>query len=339
MKALCLKEPYQMSIEEVNKPVLTEDNAIVKMEMCGICGSDITAYKGVNPTVKYPVIGAGHEGIGVITEIGQNEKGLKVGDRVALEPYIPCRKCHSCKEERFNNCVNIQVAGVHTGGMMTEYFSHPVSLLYKVPEELSLEKATLVEPLTIALHGVTRAQVKPGEFCIVTGAGPIGLLAALVVRAYGATPILVDILEDRLKFANSIGIELTYNSNNNDGLVEYLKKVTNGKLPEALVDCTGSSFIISKMHDYVCHGGRIAIVGWPKSEVMVNIVRCIQKELAIFPSRNSNKKFPEAIDLINSGKIDVEKLITKIINIDATEDTIKDIIENPNNYMKVLVRI
>lgn len=338
MKMLCLPEPGKLEIRDMPKPVLTEGQAIIKMDMCGICGSDVTAYRGVNPTMKYPVNGLGHEGVGIIEEIGDNDKGLKQGDRVALEPYVPCNKCHMCAVGRFNNCADIRVCGVHKDGMMTEYFSHPVQLLYKLPDELSFTHAALVEPLTIGLHGATRARVSKGEHCVVFGAGIIGLMASFACINYGATPILIDVLQKRLDYAKELGIPYVFNSQEGD-VETYLKKVTGGKLPEAMIDCTGAPVILENMHNYVCHGGRIALVGWPHNPVSINTVRMTQKEIDILPSRNSNAKFPEAIQLVNEGKVPTDAIITKVIKLAEVEDTIKDMIQNPSDYLKVIVEI
>lgn len=338
MKMLCLPEPGKLEIRDMPKPVLTEGQAIIKMDMCGICGSDVTAYRGVNPTMKYPVNGLGHEGVGIIEEIGDNDKGLKPGDRVALEPYVPCNKCHMCAVGRFNNCADIRVCGVHKDGMMTEYFSHPVQLLYKLPDELSFTHAALVEPLTIGLHGATRARVSKGEHCVVFGAGIIGLMASFACINYGATPILIDVLQKRLDYAKELGIPYVFNSQEGD-IETYLKEVTGGKLPEAMIDCTGAPVILENMHNYVCHGGRIALVGWPHNPVSINTVRMTQKEIDILPSRNSNAKFPEAIQLVNEGKVPTDAIITKVIKLAEVEDTIKDMIQNPSDYLKVIVEI
>ena len=338
MRILEMPQPEKMELCNVAEPANREGCAKIRIEYCGICGSDLTAYTGKTPTVKYPIEGIGHEGIGVITEISEPSMGLKVGDRVALEPYIPCLKCHMCAVERYNNCADIRVAGVHTGGMMADYVVFPTRLLHKVPDGLDPLDAALTEPLTIGLHAATRARVAAGEFCLITGAGPIGLLAALGVKSKGATPILVDIVDDRLHFAQECGIEKTFNSTSGD-LVEYLKEVTGGLLPQAMIDCTGSPAILGAMHDYVCHGGRIAMVGWPKGPVTINTVRCTQKELDLCPSRNSNKQFPTALSLIAGGKIPTRKIITKVVELEDTEKVMLDMMAHPDHYMKVVVKL
>lgn len=337
MKILEMPQAGTLLLREVDEPVRSSNTAKIKMEYCGICGSDLTAYTGKNPTVRYPVDGIGHEGIGVITEIGENEQALCVGDRVAISPYIPCLQCHMCAEERFNNCADIRVAGVHTGGVMAEYITFPNHLLHKVPAKLDPLTAALAEPLTIGLHAAARARVTEGDYCVITGAGPIGLLAALGVKSKGATPILVDIVDERLQFAQECGIAHTFNSAAGDVLA-YLHDVS-GTMPQAMLECTGSPFILAEMHNYVRHGGRIALVGWPKGPVTVNTVRCIQKELDIHPSRNSNKQFPTALALLAQGAIPSDKIITKLVALEDAESVMQDMLQNPGAYMKVVVKL
>lgn len=339
MRTLSIFAPGQLAMEDRPCPQLTEGNAIVKIEMCGICGSDVTAYAGTNPTMRYPIHGLGHEGVGVITGIGENARGLQVGDRVALEPYVPDYTCHMCQVGRFNNCAHLQVCGVHKDGMMTEYFSHPISLLYKLPEDLPWEKAALVEPLTIGFHGATRARVAAGEHVVVFGAGTIGLMAAFACRSYGAVPIIVDVVQSRLDFAKEeLGMPYVFNSRTGD-VEAFLQEVTGGKLCEAMIDCTGAPPVLGNMHNYVCHGGRIAMIGWPHSDVTINQIRLMQKEIDLCPSRNSCGKFPEAIDLIHKGELPIHKLLTKVIALEEVERTIQDMTIHPGDYLKVVTKI
>ncbi len=339
MKALSITGAKELVMEDLPVPVLTRGNAVVKMAMCGICGSDLTAYMGTNPTVRYPIHGLGHEGVGIITEIGKNDRGLKVGDRVALEPYIPDHTCHMCRIGRYNNCVDIHVCGVHKDGMMSEYFLHPVDLIHKLPDSLDFRRAALVEPLTIGLHGAARAHVSEGEYVVIFGVGTIGLMAAFACRSYKATPILIDIVEERLGYAaNKLGMPYTYNSKNGE-VSEYLRKVTCGKMPDVMIDCTGAPPILASMHDYVCYGGRIVLVGWSHNSVTINTVRCMQKELDIYTSRNSCGKFPEAIRILKEDRFPIEKLITKVVNLEDTDETMQDMVLNSGNYLKVIVEI
>ena len=235
MKVVSMPQKKEIVIKDLPRPVLESGMAVVKMELCGICGSDLTAYLGTNPTNVYPIDGIGHEGVGTIEEIGDNDRGLKAGDRVALEPYVPCNDCHMCRVKRYNTCENLRVCGVHKDGMMAEYFLHPISLLHKLPETLDFYKASLVEPLTIGLHALTRSKVKEGEFCVIFGAGTIGLLASFGCMGYGATPILVDVLQKRLDRARELGIKNTFNSTAGKKIEDYLPEVCGGALPDMML--------------------------------------------------------------------------------------------------------
>ena len=338
MHALTMPEPGKVICQELNMPVRSVDSALVRMVCCGICGSDITAYKGSNPTVRYPIVGIGHEGIGVIEDIAPNDKGLKNGDRVALEPYIPCGECHECVIGRYNNCEHLHVAGVHTSGMMMDYVSHPVSLIHKLTDCIDDIDAALAEPFSIGLHGVARGMISKGEVCVVMGAGPIGILTAFGVMSRGATPIIVDIIQTRLDDAISLGIPYAFNNKGNE-LPEFIRSVNDGNLADAFIDCTGSPASLLTFHEYVRHGARCVLLGWPKDIVQVNTIRCMQKELDILTSRNSKDKFPEAIKLIADGFLPARKMITKVITMEEFKDTLEDMIRSPQDYMKVIVRI
>lgn len=338
MRIVNLKEPKKVSIEDTPYPKLEEKCAIVKIKYCGICGSDTGAFKGSNPTVKYPIIGLGHEGIGIIQEIGENEKGLKKGDRVTLEPYINCTKCHQCLKGRFNNCTDIKVCGVHTTGMMSDYFSHPIRLIHKVPDNLSLREAVLTEPFTIGLHAATRGKAAKGDKCLIFGAGIIGLMAGFAVKTYGGSPIICDIVQERLDKAKEMGFENVCNSASED-LGEYVKEMTNGKMADVIIDCTGSPFVIKNLHLYIAYGGRIVLVGWPNKPVEINTIKCMQKETNIYTCRNSNQKFPEAMELIEKGVLPVDKMISGFVKVEEIQKALSDIIERPQDYLKVVVEM
>ena len=338
MKILCLEEPGKLRIREEAKPQLQDGHVLVKMELCGICGSDVNAYRGINPTMKYPINGLGHEGVGIVQAVADNVKNIKPGDRVVLEPYVPCGQCYMCKQMRYNNCVRLKLCGVHKDGMMAEYFLHPASLCHKIPADLSFSYAVLAEPFTIGLHAASRAEITKGERCVIFGAGVIGLMTAFACINYGAVPILVDILPERVDYARRLGISYVFCSAQGD-VEAYLKEITDGKLPEKMIDCTGSQTVLSKMQDYVSYGGKITLVGWPSKPVTINTIRLTQKEIDIIPSRNSNKKFGEAIQLIYTNKLPAKALITKTITLEEVEDTIKAMIQSPAQYLRVLVTV
>jgi len=222
---------------------------------------------------------------------------------------------------------------------MAEYFLHPVSLIYKIPEDLDFRQAALIEPLTIGLHALTRSKVKQGEFCVIFGAGTIGLLAGLGCMGYGATPILVDVVQKRLDRAKELGIKYTFNPASGKKIEEYLPEVCGGALPDVMLECTGSPAVAANMHEMVRFGGRISLVGWSKDLISFNSFRSMRKELDIYGCRNSLGKFPEAIEMVGNGTIPTEGIISKTVKLEEMEVTIQDMIDNPADYLKVLVNM
>lgn len=335
MKIINIPQPMKIEVADMPRPELKDGYAVVKIEYCGICGGDPNAFKGGNPTVRYPIVGLGHEGVGYIEEIGENDRGLKVGDKVTLEPYIPCHHCPQCAKGHFNNCEHIHVCGVHTTGMMCEHFRHPLELIHKVADDLPLQEAVLVEPFTIGLHAATRVGVEKGDVCLVFGAGVIGLMSAFAIRHYGAEPVIVDVVQERLDAAKEMGFAVC-NSKTQD-LQAYMQKRTDGHMADVIIECTGSPFVLKDLHLYCAYGARVALVGWPKKPVELNTIKCMQREVTIYTSRNSNRKFPEAIELIQNHFLPAEKIVTNVIRPEQVEETMNDILEHPQNYLKVIV--
>ena len=200
MQAILINAPKDISMKEVRKPKRKENEVLIKVRGMGICGSDIAAYKGINPLVTYPRI-IGHEIAGEVLEAPEGETEIMPGDRVVIEPCVYCGKCYPCMNKKTNCCENLTVRGVHIDGGMSEFCFHPRHLVHKVPDTVSWKHLAMVEPLTISIHAVKRARLAKGEHLVVTGAGPIGLLAALYALVIGAVPILVDPIDERLAFA------------------------------------------------------------------------------------------------------------------------------------------
>ena len=179
MKAVYMEKPWEIKISDIPVPEPQEGEALLKIHSAGICGSDIGAFRGANNLVSYPRV-IGHELAGEIVSLNSGEpKGLHVGDKVVVDPYLYCGHCYPCSIGRTNCCTNLRVLGVHVDGGMSEFFAHPVDMLVKVPDDMPWEFIPMAEPLTIALHGLHRLQVKAGEHIVIIGAGTIGLLAAI----------------------------------------------------------------------------------------------------------------------------------------------------------------
>lgn len=336
MKAVYLEKPWQITLADIEQRPLRPEEALVKIRSAGICGSDIAAFRGTNSLVSYPRV-IGHELAGEILSIpSKNRNGLKMGDRVIVDPYLYCGHCYPCSLGRTNCCTSLKVLGVHVNGGMTETFAHPADLLVKVPDEIPWALIPLAEPLTIALHGLHRLKLKSNEHIAIFGSGPIGLLAAMVALHYGAHPIMIDLVEERLRLASQLGIQHTVNVNT-DILLERISEITNGRMVECVMEASGANSAIRNTLDVVSHAGRIALTGWPKQDTAFPTDIITKKELDIRGARTSAGEFEEALKLIATGAVNTKRILTKTVMVDEAPEIIRDIEKNPGNYLKVNV--
>ena len=337
MKAVYMEKPGGIEIRDISQRQPGRDEALLKIYAAGICGSDIGAFRGTNVLVSYPRV-IGHELAGEIISIPENSKGLKAGDRVVVDPYLYCGTCYPCSIGRTNCCTSLRVLGVHVEGGMSETFAHDKEMLHLVPRDIPWELVPMAEPLSIALHGLHRLEVKAGEHLAIFGAGPIGLLAAMAAMHYGAEPIVTDIVEDRLAFARGLGVRHTVNLLREDP-VKAVADITKGRLAECVMEASGANAAILSAMDVVSHAGRIALTGWPKEPTLIPTDRITRKEIDIRGARTSAGEFGEAVSLIQTGRVDVRKILSKVITLDEVPDTIRDIDKNPGAYLKVNVLI
>ena len=340
MKAVKIEKPWEIACVEQNRPEKPgKGQALIRIMTAGVCGSDIGAFRGTNKLVSYPRV-IGHELAGIIEAIDEedNPKGFKVGDKVIVDPYVYCGHCYPCSIGRTNCCVDLHVLGVHIDGGMAEYFCHPSRLLVKMPDNMDWVLAAMAEPLTISLHGVHRGALKAGEHVAIYGAGTIGVLAGMVAQAYGAHATIIDLVQERLDFAKSVGVENIINSGKED-VVARINEITNGVGAQLVMECTGANPCIRQTLDIVSNAGRITFTGWPSKETSLPTDMITKKEVDIRGARTSAGEFEEAIELINSGKVDIRRILTKVVSMDEAPETIRDIEKNPGNYLKVVVNV
>ena len=338
MKALYLEKKYDLYVKEVEEPKPRKKHGIVKVKMSGVCGTDVHSFSGNNANTIYPLV-IGHEAVGTIEQIEENEKGLKAGDRVVMEPYMGCGECFACRRGRYNACKNLQTYGVHRDGMMEEKVSIPVEKIYKLPDSITDEQACMIEPFAIGIHAVHRAEVEQGEVCLIIGAGAIGLICGMIVKVYGGTPVFFDPVDERLEKAKEMGFEHVYN-NVKGNPVPYLEKLTGGDMPSVIFECSGAKPVLENLHQYISQCGKIVLIGWPHvpfSEIDTgNITR---KELTILGSRNSSGCFEESIDLVAHKKVNADSFISHIVTMEEAKETLEDMLKNPGKYMKVIIKI
>lgn len=340
MKAVLLQSPHNIFITDVPEPIRAQGHVLIQVKSAGICGSDIGAFRGINPLVTYPRI-IGHEVCGLVIEIGANSK-FNLGDQVMLEPYIYCGNCYPCSIGHTNCCENLSVLGVHQDGGMKEIISHPEHLTHQVSSQkieiIPWDILPMAEPLVISMFGINIAHVKAKEHVLIFGCGQIGLLAALYALTLGAKPIIIDPLKERLNRAISMGISHTIHLGVDDPFVK-IQEITQNRMAEVVIEASGHPSAIRNSLDYASFAGRIVFIGWPKNEIALPTALITKKGLSIFGSRNSADQFPESIELIRSKKVDVAQLITKIITLEQVPQMIQQLSDFPEENIKVLVTL
>jgi len=263
MKTLVCVEPGILEYKTRNHPRLMSGQAIIKIKRIGICGTDLHAFEGTQPYFKYPRI-LGHELAGELIEFDQ-ANGFEVNESVTFIPYFNCGHCIACLSGGLNYCPNLKVCGVHTDGGMAEYLSIPSHTLVH-GEGLNFEELALVEPLAIGAHGIKRALVKPGEFVLILGAGPIGLGAMEFARIAGSTVIALDMNETRLAFCkNELKVDYVVNASSSH-IDEQLNEITKGIMPNVVIDATGNLKAINNSFRYMGPGARYVLIGLQKGK-------------------------------------------------------------------------
>ncbi|MGZ3751983.1 MAG: zinc-binding alcohol dehydrogenase family protein [Mucilaginibacter sp.] len=337
MKTLICVEPGIFQYDLRDKPVLKKDHAIIKIRRIGICGTDLHAFEGTQPYFEYPRV-LGHELAGDLVAF-DNAPGFTLGEQVTFMPYFNCGNCIACRSGGPNYCVNLKVCGVHTDGGMAEYISVPSQTLVH-GKGLSVDELALVEPLAIGAHGVKRASVKPGEFVLVIGAGPIGLGAMEFAQIAGAKVIALDINEARLKFCKEeLKVDYVINARSND-IVQQLKEITNNDMPTVVIDATGNLKAINNAFQYMAHGARYVLIGLQKGGISFCHPEFHKREGTLMSSRNALRSdFEHVIDSLQKGLINPSTYITHRADFDEVKDKFESWLRPETGVIKAMVTI
>ncbi|MDR1440092.1 MAG: alcohol dehydrogenase catalytic domain-containing protein [Clostridiales bacterium] len=329
-----LQAPGQIGIREAPEPAPAPGEALLRVRAAGVCGSDIGAFRGSNPLVTYPRV-LGHELACEVVSIPDNPRGIRPGDAVAVDPDLYCGHCYPCSVGRTNCCAELRVLGVHCDGGMAEYFAHPADMLLKLPAGLDWERAALAEPLAIALHGLRRAALRAGEHIAISGAGPIGLLAALAALRIGASPILIDPLEQRLEAARRLGVRHALCPG--PELAGEVAAITGGRMAEAVMEASGAASAVAATLALASHAGRVVLTGWPKEAITLDTAAVTRKELDVRGARTSGAaELEEALSLIAGGGVDAPALLSRVIPAAELPGAIREMSDRPELFMKVV---
>jgi alcohol dehydrogenase len=338
MKALSLQAPKQWQRVDIPAPDSPgAGEALVRVHRVGICGTDISGYLGKMPFFSYPRI-PGHE-LGVeVVAVGSGVTNVKPGDRCAVEPYINCQQCYSCRRGHTNCCEKHQTLGVHCDGGLRPRFLVPARKLH-ISRSLTFEQLALVETLAIGCHAVQRATLKPDESCLIIGAGPIGLATLEFVKLAGARIIMLDMNDSRLDFCRHVmGVRHTLRPS--DRLEQELRDRTDGHLPDVVIDATGNSTSMANAFGLITHAGRLVFVGITTDEVRFRHPVFHRPEGTLLCSRNAlSADFTRIIGLIENGSIDSRPWITHRAAFDELIDVFPSYTKPETGVIKAVVEV
>jgi 2-desacetyl-2-hydroxyethyl bacteriochlorophyllide A dehydrogenase len=319
MRQIVLESPRQF-VGHVVPPVVSQPGeALVRIHRVVICGSDWHAFDGAQANYTFPRI-IGHELSCEVIHVPENDRGIRPGDRCAIEPHLSCGHCGPCRLNRPNCCENMTVLGVHVDGGMRGFMSVPVERLYK-SDKLSYDQLALVEFLTIGAHAVARSGLVAGEDVLIVGAGPIGLSVLQFALTAGASARIVETVEFRRQFARRFGVPV---------LAEY-----DGCPATVVFDCTGDEEAIKASFDRVGPAGRLVLVGQFLGYIPFDHTPFIRREMNILASRNSHHQFPRVIGMVERGEIDLDTWITCRTPLAGVPDVFPQLARH-KNYIKAV---
>ncbi len=338
MKALSLEAPKHWKLLDIPGPASPgPGEALVQVHNVGVCGTDISGYLGKMPFFSYPRI-PGHE-LGVeVLDVGAGVANVKAGDRCSVEPYINDPNSYASRRGRPNCCEKLEVLGVHRDGGLRPRFLLPARKLH-VSRKLSFEQLALVETLAIGCHATHRAAPQPDESCLIIGAGPIGLATLEFVKLTGAKIIMLDTNEVRLDFCKKVmGVEHTLKLSEN--LEKDLRALTDGHLPDVVIDATGHNGSMSNAFRLIAHGGRLVFVGITTDEVTFRHPIFHRPEGTLLCSRNAlPQDFSRIIGLIEEGRIDTRPWITHRAKFEEVIDVFPSYTKPETGVIKAVISV
>jgi L-iditol 2-dehydrogenase len=341
MKALLLSQYNQLDITDLPAPVPGADEILVRVAACGICGSDVHGYDGTSGR-RIPPIVMGHEAAGVVAAAGPDVSNFKPGDRVTFDSTVYCGECEFCRKGEINLCNNRQVIGVSCGdyrraGAFAEYVVVPQRIVYHLPDALEFQEAAMLEAVSVALHGVRVSEMKGGETVLVIGAGMIGLLTLQAARAAGASRVLVaDIDQSRLKRAEDVGADETLLLSGSELVQEMLRR-TGGRGVDLVLEAVGREETISASIASVRKGGTVTLIGNISPEVKIPLQVVVSRQIRLQGSCASSGEYPQAMELLANGQIQVKQLITAVAPLSEGPRWFARLHAGEPNLMKIVL--
>jgi L-iditol 2-dehydrogenase len=313
------------------------------MDCVGICGSDVhyLVHGRIGDFVVNSPMIIGHEASGVVAKVGKNVKNLAVGDRVAIEPGVSCRLCSFCKTGKYNLCPDMKFCATPPyDGNLRRFYAHAADFCFKLPDHVSMEEGALLEPLSVGVHACRRAEVQLGDYVLILGAGPIGLVTLITAKEMGASKVIItDLLESRLKVAKELGADFTLCIGKDDKETDLVAKIRTmmGIEPNKTVDCSGAESTNRLGLCATRSGGIFVIVGCGPPEVKIPLVSALAREVDIRGVFRYANDYSAALALVSSGKANVKRLVTHHYDINETADAFKTSRFGTDGAIKVMI--
>jgi len=343
MKVAVMNGIGQMGYTEREIPAPRENEVLVKLEYVGICGSDMHYYEtgAIGSYVVEPPFVLGHEPGGTVIEVGSNVTHLKAGDRVALEPGKTCGHCEFCRKGQYNLCPDVVFfATPPVDGVFQEYVAHEADLCFKLPENVSTLEGALIEPLAVGFHAANQGNAHAGQTAVVMGAGCIGLVTMMALKAEGVSKVyVVDIMEKRLEKALELGADGVINGMKED-TVQKVMELTGGKGSDLAIETAGTELTTRQTIQFAKKGSTIVLVGYSKTgEMTLPMSLALDKELTFKTIFRYRHIYPMAIDAVASGKVNLKGIVTDIFDFNDIQNAMDKSIQDKANIVKAVVKI
>ena len=343
MKVAIMLGIGKMGFEERDIPQPKDDEVLVKLEYVGICGSDLHYYESgaIGDYVVKPPFVLGHEPGGTVVEVGKNVTHLKVGDRVALEPGKTCGHCEFCKTGRYNLCPDVVFfATPPVDGVFQEYVAHEAGLCFKLPDNVSTMEGALIEPLAVGFHAARQGGAQAGQVAVVTGAGCIGLVSMMALKAMGVSKVYsVDVMDKRLDKALELGADGVINGSREDA-VKKVMELTGGMGCDLVIETAGTEITTRQAVQMTKKGATIVLVGYSKTgEIKMPISLALDKELTFKTVFRYRHIYPMAIDAVASGRVNLKGIVTNEFALDDIQEAMDESVNNKADIVKAVVKI
>ena len=333
-----MTKPGEIIFREIEPTAPEAGQALVKIRRIGVCGSDIHVYYGEHKGTGYPVT-QGHEVSGEIAALGDGVEGLKVGQKVTIEPQVVCGECYPCRHGKYNLCEKLKVMGFQTTGTASEYFTVDAKKITPLPEHLTFDEGAMIEPLAVTVHAAKRFPDLNGAKVAVLGCGPIGILLMQTCRAMGAKVMITDVSDYRLSLAKKCGADFVVNTRNAD-FGEAMVECFGADKADVIYDCAGNDITMGQAIAHARKGSKIVLVAVFAKEAHVDLFTLNDKELDLDTSMMyRHEDYVDAIRFVNEGKIHLEPLMSRHFPFKKYLDAYKYIEANRETTMKVLIDV